>query len=356
MTARLALSVVAAPLILLLVAIVAVLGAGASQSGDAVHKPNVPDSADFNEDAVPAWAREPLRAAAAICPEITANLLAAQDEAESNWNPLARNANSGAIGLAQFMPETWKQFGRDGDGDGRADPRNGADAIISQAHYMCHLVRWVKDTDGLAGEVIDLALAAYNAGPGNVKKYGTVPPYQETRTYITKIRRLANTKYAAAQQHPTPAPVEGTGRAAAIIAKAAMYVGNTPYAWGGGTLNGPGPGSAPDKGVVGFDCSSLVRFAFHQGTQRAITLPRTSGEQWRATRGQAVAVEDLQPGDLLFWGRSRIHHVALYVGNGRMIEAPQSGRRITETKIRINNDFAGATRVLGGPLDAQRRS
>ena len=343
---KLAFAALGSPVGLLLVVLILVLGGGGSENERTSFKGHVLGNTDLNETAVPPWAVTLVREAAKTCPEITAPILAAQIETESGWDRDSYNTGSQATGLAQFIPSTWKDYGTDGDGDGKADPTNPADAIKSQAVYMCHLVDFVKKTPGLNGEIVDLALASYNAGPGNVLKYGGIPPFPETTNYVTEIRNLANTKYA----HVTLSPV-AAGRAGPVIGKAAEHVQKTMYSWGGGTLDGPSAGTAPDLGVVGFDCSSLVRFAYYQGTGHAITLPRVAQDQFNATKSKPVSVADLQPGDLLFWGRGEMHHVALYVGNGRMIEAPQSGQRITETNIRTDGDYAGATRVFGGPLD-----
>jgi cell wall-associated NlpC family hydrolase len=348
---KIALGLAVAPILLIVLILTLVLGGGGAVSQAADVKGYVRGVTELNDGAVPAWAVQFLVNAARTCPEITAPILAAQIETESNWDPNAYNAGSGATGLAQFIPSTWASYGADGDGDGKADPRDPADAIKTQAVYMCHLVDFVKNTKGLNGEIVDLALASFNAGPGNVEKFHGIPPFEETTNYVTKIRGLANTKYAKAGSAPT-----GSGRAAAVIQKAAEHVNKTPYSWGGGTLNGPSGGSSPDVGVVGFDCSSLVRYAFYQGTGQAITLPRVAQAQFDATKSQPIAVKDLQPGDLLFWGApGNLHHVALYVGNGRMIEAPQSGELIHETNIRTNGDYAGATRVFGGPLDVANK-
>lgn len=348
------LGVTCAVVLLLVATVTLVLGGGGGGEAEArgSFKGHVPGQFELNKGAVPGWAVQPLLDAAKTCPEITAPILAAQNETESTWNPDAYNEDSQATGLSQFIPSTWAAYGADGDGDGKADPRNPADAIKTQAVYLCHLVDFVKSTKGLNGEIVDLALAAYNAGPGNVQKYGGIPPFQETTNYVTKIRRLANTKYADVTRTPTGA----TGRAGPVIQKAAEHAGKTMYSWGGGTLNGPSGGSSPDVGVIGFDCSSLVRYAYYQGTGQAITLPRVADDQYNATKSQSIAVADLQPGDLLFWGQGTMHHVALYIGNGRMIEAPQSGQKITETNIRTNGDYAGATRVFGGPLDTSRKT
>lgn len=77
-----------------------------------------------------------LERAGSVCPEVTPALLAAQVEAESNWDPHA-TSGAGARGIAQFMPSTWASVGMDGDGDGHADITNPVDAIWSQGNYMC---------------------------------------------------------------------------------------------------------------------------------------------------------------------------------------------------------------------------
>jgi len=345
------LALACAPVLLVVLIFVAVLGGGGANSAKATSfKGHVLGGTDLKREAVPEWAYQPLLAAAKTCLEITAPILAAQDETESNWNPNAYNAGSQATGLSQFIPSTWAAWGMDGDGDGKADPRNPADAIPSQAAYMCHLIDFVKGDSGLNGEIVDLALAAYNAGPGNVQKFGGIPPFQETTNYVTKIRALAGTKYS------NPKPV-APGAAGVVIQKANEHVGKTMYSWGGGTLDGPGGGMSPDEGVIGFDCSSLVRYAYYQGTGHVITLPRVAQAQYDATKSHPVAVDEIQPGDLLFWGVvGDLRHVALAIGGNRMIEAPQSGQSITESDLRLGGDFAGATRVFGGPLDPSTRA
>ncbi|HEY0637633.1 MAG TPA: NlpC/P60 family protein [Pseudonocardiaceae bacterium] len=296
-----------------------------------------PVAAQLNEAAIPTWALAPLSVAAAACPEVTAPLLAAQIHVESSWNPDAYNTGSQATGLAQFIPGTWAEFGRDHNGDGTANPRDPADAIPTQTRYMCHLVDLLRGWTSLTGQLVDLALAAYNAGPGNVRRHNGIPPFPETTLYVRKVRDLATTTYALAP----PADDLIT----AVIAAAQAHVGRTPYAWGGGTLTGPSRGMPPDTHVIGFDCSSLVRHAFHQGSNGTITLPRTAQEQYNATRNNPIPVDQLQPGDLLFWGTGlRVHHVALYVGEGQMIEAPRSGTLITLATVRLSGDHLGATR------------
>lgn len=331
-------AVIMAPFLVVMVLVVVIFAAIVVLTDDEPQRTFVGTTRDLVDNTVPDWARAPLLAAAQTCSEITAPLLAAQIEVESGWNPNAHNEKSGAEGLSQFLPATWREWGRDGDGDGRPDPRSPADAITAQAAYMCHLVTVVGQNPNLQGELLDLALAAYNAGPGNVQKFGGIPPFLETANYIRKVRALADTKYGTL---PTESLGDNT-----IVASARRWIG-TPYAWGGGTLNGPGNGQTPDAGVVGFDCSSLVRYAIHHGTGRKVTLPRTSREQYQATRHNPVESDQLQPGDLLFWGANpkAIHHVAIFSGNKMMIEAPESGKKVRETRLRQGGDYLGATRI-----------
>lgn len=143
---------------------------------------------------VPSEYEEVVLRAGRICPQITPALIAAQVEAESGWNPTA-GSHAGAQGISQFMPGTWATHGTDGDGDGRADIYNPVDAIYSQGVFMCRLVDEATahlHQGRVSGDVVSLALAAYNAGMGAVLTYGGIPPYRETVDYVEKI--LTNMK------------------------------------------------------------------------------------------------------------------------------------------------------------------
>ncbi len=100
-------------------------------------------------------------------------LLAAMMEAESGFDPLAVSAQ-GALGLMQVMPETAEHYNR---GDAALDPAVNVDL---GARYLADLLE-LFDGD------VALALAAYNAGPGNVLRYGGVPPFRETRRYLDRV-------------------------------------------------------------------------------------------------------------------------------------------------------------------------
>lgn len=134
----------------------------------------------------------------------------------------------------------------------------------------------------------------------------------------------------------------------AVIARAQSQIG-TPYAWGGGNANGPTQGIR-DGGVadrhgdynkVGFDCSGLTLYAF---AAAGISLPHYTGYQYN--QGTKVPVSDIQRGDLLFWGANGGQHVAIYLGNGMMIEAPQSGQFVSEVPVRYGGMAPYAVRLL----------
>lgn len=122
---------------------------------------------------VPARFRRPLLAAAARW-NVPAALLAAQLMAESNFNPYAVSP-AGAEGIAQFIPAT-------AAGYGLRDPFDPGEAIEAQAHLMSDLIRRFRS--------VQLALAAYNAGPGPVEACDCVPAIQETSAYVSRIMAL----------------------------------------------------------------------------------------------------------------------------------------------------------------------
>ncbi|MFD3936663.1 peptidoglycan DD-metalloendopeptidase family protein [Streptomyces sp. NPDC058611] len=141
--------------------------------------------------------------AGSICPTITPPVIAAQIEAESAWIN-GRTSPVGAQGLSQFMPGTWAGWGKDDDGNGRIDPFDPGDAIMAQGRYDCALARDVeryKERGIASGPTLDLALAAYNAGPGAVERYGGIPPYRETQGYVVAIKN-AMAKYTAIATDP----------------------------------------------------------------------------------------------------------------------------------------------------------
>jgi cell wall-associated NlpC family hydrolase len=114
--------------------------------------------------------------------------------------------------------------------------------------------------------------------------------------------------------------------------RAAMSRKGLPYVWGAA-----GPSS--------FDCSGLVQWSF---AQAGIVMPRVAADQ--ALSGPAVPVSQLEPGDLLFYhtdptAPDYISHVAIYLGNGWMIQAPEPGKDVEVVPASLGSEFAGAVRV-----------
>ncbi|MEA3077564.1 MAG: peptidoglycan DL-endopeptidase CwlO [Actinomycetota bacterium] len=160
-----------------------------------------------------------------------------------------------------------------------------------------------------------------------------------------KARDAAASAAAAARNRPSTATPSGTTRGAAptgsavagstatgppaagadaAVAEAKRQIGK-PYQYGS-----PGPDS--------FDCSGLTSFAWRAGGK---SLPHSSRAQWSAT--SRVAIGDVQPGDILFYGNP-IHHVGIYVGDGQMVEASETGVPVRYASI-YRRDLVGAGRV-----------
>ena len=153
---------------------------------------------------------------------------------------------------------------------------------------------------------------------------------------------------AAATGRPAPADTVGAGRSTpastgqpgsaltitqliAMLKAAASRVG-LPYVWGAA-----GPNS--------FDCSGLVQWSF---AQAGIVMPRVAADQART--GPAVSVNQLQPGDLLFYhtdptAPDYVSHVAIYLGKGLEIQAPQPGQDVQIVPLWLGSQFAGAVQV-----------
>uniref|UniRef100_UPI003558E55E C40 family peptidase n=1 Tax=Streptomyces corallincola TaxID=2851888 RepID=UPI003558E55E len=133
------------------------------------------------------------------------------------------------------------------------------------------------------------------------------------------------------------------------------------YSWGGGHGATPGatygyydgqdPDSAHDNERKGFDCSGLMRYAYYRATGKDL-LNGTADDQFHTSKASArfsagQGTAPLLPGDLMFWGSGHIHHVAMYLGGGQMVEAYESGTHIRVTPVRTGGDYAGAVRING---------
>lgn len=166
---------------------------------------------------------------------------------------------------------------------------------------------------------------------------GTVERNADTVAAVLPEVETAEEVSAKAQQ--TVAAVSNASQVEAVIARAQSAIG-TPYVWGGGDANGPTNGLNGGS-VSGFDCSGLVLYAF---AAAGVALPHYTGYQYQ--RGTQIPVSEAQRGDLLFWGPGGSQHVAIYLGDGTMIEAPQAGQNVTIAPVRWSGMAPNAVRLL----------
>jgi peptidoglycan DL-endopeptidase RipA len=156
----------------------------------------------------------------------------------------------------------------------------------------------------------------------------------------------------AAQTVPLPMG-KWTPQRGEFIARRALQWRGWPYSFGGGGTNGPSYGHAVDHdsrndgSVFGFDCSGLTMFALAPWR----TLVHDAATQYNEVGSFHPSIDSLQPGDLVFWSKdgtvNGIGHVAVYVGGGQVVQAPQSGDIVRVTPIyQVEPGTMGATRPL----------
>ncbi|MBW8487294.1 C40 family peptidase [Actinomadura parmotrematis] len=230
---------------------------------------------------------------------------------------------AGASGPMQFLAGTWAAFGVDGDHNGTKNVFDPADAIPGAANYLRH--------NGAPAKM-RAALFAYNHSTAYVNT---------VLARATTYARGTNSTSACADPAGLAGPV--SGRAGTVVRAALRWIG-TPYSWGGGGLTGPTRGFGRGAGTVGFDCSGLTRYAWHQA---GVNLPRTSQEQWRTL--PHVPAAQASPGDLVFFKGSygtmnAPGHVALVIDGRRMVEAPYTGAAVRISPLKGRSDLVGYAR------------
>lgn len=184
-----------------------------------------------------------------------------------------------------------------------------------------------------AGEIISAFAEGFQTGVG-VTGTNDAP----TETLISALPKVITPETVTENIRETVAPANSSGVETAI-ARAMSMVG-TPYVWGGGDANGPTTGLNGGS-VKGFDCSGLVLYAY---AGAGVSLPHYTGYQYQ--RGTQIDPASAQRGDLLFWGPGGSQHVAIYLGDGMMIEAPQSGQNVSVVPVRWANMAPKAVRLL----------
>ena len=192
---------------------------------------------------------------------------------------------------------------------------------------------------------LDAAQAAGDARRARVHALNLVG--QAQRALGSAVRTKAQLEAAARAARSEAAQyrdIDAPSNEARIAIHWAFEEIGVPYSWGGGDENGPTYGFAQGANTKGFDCSGLTLFAYaHAG----IHLDHYSQSQY--FQGKRVSSRsDLLPGDLMFFATdtgspSTIHHVSMYIGKGKMIEAPYTGE-VVRVSSADRDDFIGGTR------------
>lgn len=224
-------------------------------------------------------------------------IFAAIAKIESDFGRNMATSSAGAIGYGQFMPATWAAYGADENGDGIADPYDFHDVIPAMGRYLL-----------ANGAPADMPRALY--------------VYNHSWAYVDQV--LA---YAAAYGYVDLASIP-----ARAVALARSRIG-APYVWGA-------------EGPDAFDCSGLVYWAY---TQLGVQVPRTAQPQFE----WALPIEpsQLQPGDLVFYENTfptsdPISHVGIYVGNGTVVMATDTGDFVRE--VLLSNPYWSAHFAAAG--------
>ena len=229
---------------------------------------------------------------------------------------------AGAGGPMQFLAATWKSFAVDGNGDGKKDRYNPADAIPTTARYLKH-----------------------NGAPERTKT--AIYMYNHSWDYVNLVLSWAK-RYAAGDVQITQAdtstclPGGGGPLPGGIVGKIisfAMAQRGKPYVFGA-------------SGPNAWDCSSLIQGAYRNA---GIAIPRTTFEQWPF--GVRIPAGAEQPGDLVFFNSGpgsspgNPGHVGMVIGAGRMVVARCSTcvPAITTQPYRTHGGLQGFTRPLAKP-------
>ncbi|WP_116247899.1 C40 family peptidase [Nocardiopsis sp. FIRDI 009] len=213
----------------------------------------------------------------------------------------------------------------------------GSEVSVAGGHGEVDLEVWTHATSGIAG--IDALVSRERAAELGMPKGNALvisaPDADLWALYDALSDALGEDVslqlVADAAEPAEPGEAMPSSVIEEVIAHAESQIG-VPYVWGGETPEG------------GFDCSGLLQWAFRQA---GVEIPRVTHDQWNA--GERVDFEDAQRGDLLFWrsdptAPDYISHVAIYLGDGMMLEAPRTGLNVRVTEVRTAN-FAGVVRV-----------
>jgi cell wall-associated NlpC family hydrolase len=297
------LSMGAGALVLLVVLMAAGAGAGLSSlltGGDTA--PSAAATAQIPADMLSLY-----QEAATTCPGLSWTVLAAIGTVESGNGTsdlpgVQSGANyAGAEGPMQFEPATFAAYDTPVPPGGAVPPSpfDPTDAVYAAARLLCA-----------------------NGADNGADVSGAVFTYNHSDSYVSQVLSLAQS------YGQTQAQTVSAGTAGSVAVDWALAQVGTPYVWGGEAVG------------VGFDCSGLVQAAFKAA---GVPLPRVAQDQYNATTHLPPGAP-LDPGDLVFFGSgpNDVSHVGIYIGNGDMVDAPDTG-----SLVRVEpydwSDFVGAT-------------
>jgi cell wall-associated NlpC family hydrolase len=195
------------------------------------------------------------------------------------------------------------------------------------------ILKQVSQLKTLTASLSAKELKAYRDLQGSInrQKVARQIQLQKQKQQNQPVQQPSDSPSDAPSQSPTappsqdPGPVSGGSSKGAIAVQAAEAELGKPYVWGA---------AGPDS----FDCSGLIVWAW---AKAGVSLPHQSAQQYAT--GTHVAESDLQPGDIVAY-YSPIHHVAMYVGNGMVIQAPDTGDVVKYSPV-DSMPYTGATRV-----------
>src|SRR5262249_14114470 len=198
----------------------------------------------------------------------------------------------------------------------------GVDAVVSDAT--------ARSLGFPAGNAIVISAPGARLSTLKSRIKAAVPRTASVEMLVTLAPRSVGGTQATAR--PAAARRRVSQAQVAAFLKAALSRVGMPYVWGA-------------AGPTAFDCSGLVQWS---SARAGIAMPRVAADQART--GPAVPLSQLQPGDLLFYrfdptAPGYISHVAIYLGKGLMLQAPQPGQNVEVVPVDVGSGFAGAVAV-----------
>jgi gamma-D-glutamyl-L-lysine dipeptidyl-peptidase len=193
---------------------------------------------------------------------------------------------------------------------------------LDRRGYPGWIQSWQLRPAAAGQKTITVTVPRARLSTGREVSFGTQLPVVASGMSALLVRTPTGTeaRLSAAAAKPLP-------RTRADLVRSAKLFLGLRYLWGG-------------LSAWGYDCSGLTWAVYRA---HGITIPRDADAQFAA--GRAVSLEDAKPGDLIFYGTSFVHHVTMFLGGGRMIEAPNSASEVRIVPIRTD-DFAGVRAFL----------